>query len=51
MVNGTVAGTLVPLGLSRLGIDPALAGGVLLTALTDVVGFASFLALAMAFVV
>ena len=51
MVNGTVAGTLVPLGLSRLGVDPALAGGVLLTALTDVVGFASFLALAMAFVV
>jgi magnesium transporter len=51
MVNGTVAGTLVPLGLSRLGIDPALAGGVLLTALTDVVGFASFLALAMTFVV
>jgi magnesium transporter len=51
MVSGTAAGTLVPLGLSRLGIDPALAGGVLLTALTDVVGFASFLALAMAFVV
>jgi magnesium transporter len=51
MVSGTAAGTLVPLALSRLGIDPALAGGVLLTALTDVVGFASFLGLAMAFVV
>lgn len=51
MLNGTVTGTLVPLGLRRLGIDPALAGGVILTTLTDVVGFGAFLALAMAFVV
>jgi magnesium transporter len=44
--NGTLSGTLVPLVLRRLGIDPALAGGVLLVALTDVVGFAVFLGLA-----
>ncbi len=46
LINGAVAGTLVPLGLQRIGIDPALAGGVLLTAATDVVGFFSFLGLA-----
>ncbi len=46
LINGALSGTLIPLVLSRIGIDPALAGGVLLTALTDVVGFASFLGLA-----
>jgi magnesium transporter len=50
LANGAVTGTLIPLGLARVGIDPALAGGVLLTALTDVVGFASFLALATVFI-
>ena len=40
------AGTMVPLLLHKLGIDPALAGGVLLIAATDVVGFAVFLGLA-----
>ena len=51
LINGALAGTLIPLGLSRIGIDPALAGGVLLTALTDVIGFASFLGLATLLVV
>jgi magnesium transporter len=37
---------LIPLALDRLGIDPALAGGVVLTALTDVAGFFCFLGLA-----
>jgi magnesium transporter len=46
MLTGAIAGVLVPFTLTRLGIDPALAGGVLLTAATDVVGFFSFLALA-----
>ena len=39
------AGVLIPLGLRRFGIDPALAGGVVLTTVTDVVGFAAFLGL------
>ncbi|MGD8236902.1 MAG: magnesium transporter, partial [Chromatiales bacterium] len=43
-------GTLVPLALQRIGIDPALAGGVVLIAATDVVGFVSFLGLATLFV-
>jgi magnesium transporter len=46
LLTGATAGTLVPLLLQRLGIDPALAGGVVLTAATDVVGFFSFLGLA-----
>lgn len=40
------AGTWIPLILRRLGIDPALAGSVVLTTVTDVVGFMSFLGLA-----
>ena len=39
------AGFLVPLVLRRLRIDPALAGGVVLTTVTDVVGFMTFLGL------
>ncbi len=46
LVTGAVSGTLVPFFLQRLGIDPALAGGVLLTAATDVIGFFAFLGLA-----
>jgi magnesium transporter len=40
-----LAGVLVPLTLRRLGIDPAVAGGVIVTTVTDVVGFASLLGL------
>jgi magnesium transporter len=40
-----VAGVLIPLALKRLRIDPALAGGVILTTVTDVVGFAALLGL------
>ena len=43
---GALAGTLFPLLLHKLGIDPALAGGVLLIAATDVIGFTVFLGLA-----
>ena len=50
LTNGAVCGTLIPLALVRFGIDPALAGGVLLTALTDVIGFAAFLAMATMFI-
>jgi magnesium transporter len=44
-----IAGAVIPLTLKRLGIDPALAGGVVLTTVTDVVGFLSFLGLAAIF--
>ncbi len=39
------AGVLIPLTLRRMGIDPPLAGGVVLTTVTDVVGFFVFLGL------
>ena len=41
-----LAGVIVPLTLKRMGYDPALAGGVILTTVTDVIGFLSFLGLA-----
>lgn len=41
-----VAGLSVPLLLDKAGIDPALSGSVILTTVTDVVGFMSFLGLA-----
>ena len=45
------AGVLIPLGLKRLRIDPALAGGVILTTVTDVVGFAALLGLGTLFLI
>ncbi len=48
-INLTVAalaGVVVPLTLKRMNVDPALAGGVVLTTVTDVIGFLSFLGLA-----
>ncbi len=49
LLTGALAGTLIPLILQRVGIDPALAGGVILIAATDVIGFLSFLGLATIF--
>ncbi|WP_297360917.1 magnesium transporter [Thauera sp.] len=46
MLCAAVAGLAIPLALDRLGIDPALAGSVILTTVTDVVGFFAFLGLA-----
>jgi magnesium transporter len=40
---------LIPIALKRLGADPALSGAVVLTTVTDVVGFLSFLGLATLF--
>jgi magnesium transporter len=40
------AGVLVPLGLTRAGVDPAVASSVFVTTITDVVGFFAFLGLA-----
>ncbi len=44
-----LAGTLIPLGLKALKIDPALASAVFITTFTDIAGFASFLGLATLF--
>jgi len=46
LIVAALAGATIPLLLRRMGIDPALAGGVVLTTITDVVGFLSFLGLA-----
>lgn len=46
LIAGAIAGALLPMLLKRMNIDPALAGGVILTTITDVVGFVSFLGLA-----
>ena len=51
MVFAAITGSLLPLLLQRIGIDPALAGSVLLTTVTDVVGFMAFLGLATLFLV
>jgi len=51
LVFSALAGVLLPLAFRRLGIDPALAGGVALTTVTDVIGFLAFLGLAAAFLV
>jgi len=40
------AGMMLPIFMKRVGIDPALAGGVALTTVTDVVGLLAFLGLA-----
>ena len=44
-----LAGFVVPLTLKRMQIDPALAGGVVLTTITDVVGYMAFLGLGATF--
>ncbi len=49
LVTAGFTGAALPLLLKRLNIDPALAGGVILTTVTDVVGFVSFLGLATIF--
>ena len=46
MITAALAGALLPSLLRSLGIDPAIAGTVVLTTITDVVGFLSFLGLA-----
>jgi magnesium transporter len=46
MFVAATAGTLIPLGLRAMKVDPALASSVFITTLTDVFGFLSFLGLA-----
>lgn len=45
LLCAAIAGFALPMFLKRVGIDPALAGTVLLTTITDVVGFMAFLGL------
>ncbi len=51
LIVAGVSGVAIPLLLKRMGIDPALAGSVVLTTITDVVGFLSFLGLGALFLV
>ena len=46
MFFAAASGILVPLALNRVGADPAIASGVFVTTVTDVIGFFAFLALA-----
>ena len=46
LVVAAFSGAFLPLLLTKLKIDPALAGGVILTTITDVIGFVAFLGLA-----
>ncbi len=46
LVAGALAGALIPVVLKRMSIDPALAGGVVLTTVTDVIGIFAFIGLA-----
>jgi magnesium transporter len=45
LLAAALAGVTVPLALKRYGVDPAVAGGVIVTTVTDVIGFASLLGL------
>jgi magnesium transporter len=46
LVAAAVGGILIPLGLARLGVDPAVSSGPFVTTVTDVVGFFAFLGIA-----
>jgi len=51
LMAAALTGTLLPILLRSLNIDPALAGTVILTTVTDIVGFVSFLGLAAIFLI
>jgi magnesium transporter len=51
LIVASLVGTVLPMALEKIGIDPALAGSVLLTTVTDIVGFLSFLGLATLFLI
>lgn len=46
LICAGLAGSVIPLGLQRLGLDPAVASSVLVTWLTDLIGFFAFLGIA-----
>jgi magnesium transporter len=49
LIAAALAGAFIPVFFEKLGIDPALASGVALTTVTDVVGFFAILGLAALF--
>jgi magnesium transporter len=49
LVFAALSGVTIPIVVRRLGVDPAVASGVILTTVTDVVGFLAFLGLATLF--
>jgi magnesium transporter len=49
LVAAALAGTLIPIGLQKFGVDPAVSSTVFLTTVTDVIGFLAFLGLATVF--
>ncbi len=51
MVMAGLAGILIPVGLDRINIDPALASSIFVTTVTDVIGFFAFLGLASIFLI
>ena len=51
LIVAGLAGTIIPITLNKFKIDPALASGVILTTITDVFGFLSFLGLASIFII
>ena len=51
LIVAALAGATIPLILNKFGIDPALAGGVVLTTVTDVIGFLAFLGMAALFII
>ena len=46
LAAAALGGILIPLVLTRLGVDPAVSSGPFVTTVTDVVGFLSFLGIA-----
>jgi magnesium transporter len=46
MVVAGFAGILIPLGLEKMKVDPAVSSAVFLTTVTDIVGFFAFLGMA-----
>jgi magnesium transporter len=46
LIAAALSGILIPIGLDKMGIDPAVASAVFVTTVTDVVGFFAFLGLA-----
>ncbi len=51
LVIAAASGVSLPLILKRMGIDPAIAGGVILTTITDIIGLLTFLGLATYFLI
>lgn len=49
LVFAALSGVTIPILVRKMGVDPAVASGVILTTVTDVVGFSAFLGLATLF--